>query len=81
MGEDFMWWTKDKSLADMIGKAVGWVLGGVWSWIKSVSFPTFTILCLAGLVLSLCGWRKGKALAWGSVMAFLLIQMLSAGGV
>jgi hypothetical protein len=57
-------------------KELGIVL---WRGIDSSSFYVCIIICLAAIVADMCGWEKGKKIAIGSPVVYVVIRMLSSG--
>jgi hypothetical protein len=52
-----------------------------WNFIDDSSFMICMIICLASYLGYLCGIEKCKRYTSGSILIFLAIKMLSAGGL
>jgi hypothetical protein len=50
----------------------------VWNKVVAASFDVCVVIALAGVLLFICGNKKGRNLTLGSMMAYYLIKCLSS---
>ena len=51
----------------------------VWNGILKYGYPVFTLICLGGIIAYLIGYTKGKKIAFGSFMIYVVMNMINAG--
>lgn len=51
----------------------------VWNGILRYGYPVFTLVCLGGIIAYLIGYTRGKKIAFGSFLVYVIMNMINAG--